>query len=146
VARLAAARARTLPYFDLSEEDLGRRYAPGKWTVRWILHHLADAETVLYDRIRRVISEPPPQVIWAFDQDKWASALDYDGLPLSVSKGLYDSVRSGVIHQARLNYERLGAREFVHSETGIRTLKAEFDKIASHDESHLAQIESALGR
>jgi hypothetical protein len=55
VARLEATRSRTLKCFDLSEEQLDRNYGPGKWTVRFLLHHLADAETVLFDRIRRVI-------------------------------------------------------------------------------------------
>jgi hypothetical protein len=53
VSRLEAARYRTLSYFDLSDEQLDRNYGTGKWSVRFILHHLADAETVLNDRIRR---------------------------------------------------------------------------------------------
>jgi len=71
VPRLEAARDRTLKYFELNNEQLARSYGPGKWPVRFILHHLADAETVLFDRIRRIISEPR-QVLWAFDQDSWA--------------------------------------------------------------------------
>lgn len=143
VTRLEAARDRTLPYFDLSAEQLARSYAPGKWTVRFILHHLADAETVLFDRIRRTISEPR-QVLWAFDQDAWAKGLDYSGMPLDLSRRIYESVRAGVIYQARLHYDRKGHLEFVHSETGIRTLKNEFDKVAAHNEHHLEQIDSAL--
>jgi hypothetical protein len=143
VTRLEAARERTLEYFDLGPEQLGRTYAPGKWPVSFLLHHLADTETVLYDRIRRIISEPR-QVLWAFDQDAWARALDYSRMPLDVSRRIYESVRSGVIYQARLHYERSGQLEFVHSETGVRTLKAEFDKIATHNEHHLEQIASAL--
>ena len=143
VTRLEAARARTLKHFELSEEQLERSYAPGKWTVRFLLHHLADAETVLYDRIRRIISEPR-QVIWAFDQDAWAGKLDYSGMPLEFSRRIYDSVRSGVIYQARLHYDASGHLEFVHSETGVRTLKDEFDKVAVHNEHHLGQIEVAL--
>lgn len=34
----------------------------------------------------------------------------------------------------------------VHSETGIRALRDEFDKVAEHNEHHLAQIELALKR
>jgi hypothetical protein len=34
--------------------------------------------------------------------------------------------------------------EFIHSETGIRTLREEFDKVAAHNQQHLAQIEMAL--
>jgi DinB superfamily len=137
------ARSQTLKYFDLSEEQLELRYAPGKWPIRFIPHHLADAESVLYDRIRRVLSEPR-QVLWAFDQDAWAAGLDYSRIPLEHSRRLYDAVRTGVIYQARLRYDSAGHREFVHSATGVRTLKDEFDKVASHNQHHLGQIETAL--
>jgi hypothetical protein len=143
VTRLEAARDRTLRYFELSSEQLERSYAPGKWTVRFLLHHLADAETVLFDRIRRTISEPR-QVLWAFDQDSWAR--DYTHMPLDVSQRIFDSVRAGVIYQAGLHYAKSGHLEFVHSETGVRTLKDEFDKVAAHNEHHLEQIESVLLR
>jgi hypothetical protein len=143
VTRLEAARDRTLKYLELDDDQLARTYASGKWPVRFILHHLADAETVLFDRIRRTISEPRP-VLWAFDQDSWARGLDYSRMPLDLSRRIYDSVRAGVIYQAHLHYERNGHLEFVHSETGIRTLKAEFGKVAAHNEHHLAQIDAAL--
>jgi hypothetical protein len=143
VTRLEAARDRTLEYFELSDERLAQTYGSGKWPVRFILHHLADAETVLFDRIRRVISEPR-QVLWAFDQDAWAQGLDYSRMPLELSRRIYDTIRAGVIHQARLHYDSRGHLEFVHSETGIRTLKDEFDKVAWHNEQHLEQIALAL--
>ena len=143
VARLELVRSKTLPYYDLDDSSLGRTYQPGKWTVRFLLHHLADAETVLFDRIRRVISEPR-QVIWAFDQDAWSKGLDYSGMPLDISRRIYDAVRSGVIYQAGLHYEKNGHLEYVHSEAGIRTLRDEFDKVAWHNEHHLRQIETAL--
>jgi hypothetical protein len=143
VTRLEAARDKTLKHFNLSEEQLSRSCAPGKWSVRFLLHHLADAETVLYDRVRRTISEPR-QVVWAFDQDGWAKNLDYAAMPLDISRRIYESVRSGVVHQARLHYQSRGHLEFIHSETGVRTLKMEFDKIAAHNEHHLGQIEAAL--
>jgi hypothetical protein len=143
VNRLEGTRDRTLKYFELTDGQLARTYAPGKWTVKFLLHHLADAETVLFDRIRRVISEPR-QVLWAFDQDAWAKGLDYSRMPLDVSRRIYESVRAGVIYQARQHYDKSGHLEFVHSETGIRTLEDEFDKVAWHNEHHLEQIASAL--
>jgi len=141
ITRLEAARDRTLRCFDLNDEQLARSYAPGKWTVRFLLHHLADAETVLFDRIRRTISEPR-QVLWAFDQDLWAK--DYAEMPLDGSRRVFEAVRAAIIHQAGLHYEKSGQREYVHSETGVRTLKDEFDKVAWHNEHHLGQIELAL--
>ena len=132
INKLEETRYRTLKYFEFGDDLLDRTYGPGKWSVRFILHHLADAETVLFDRIRRVISEPK-QVLWSFDPDAWAAGLDYAQIPLDQSRRIYEAVRAGIIHQARMNYESKGHLEFVHSQTGVRTLKNEFDKVAAHN-------------
>jgi hypothetical protein len=144
IEQLEATRDQTLRFFALDEPSLARAYAPGKWPVRYILHHLADSETVLFDRIRRVLSEPR-QVLWVMDQDAWAKGLDYSRIPLHLSRNVYEAVRNTVIYYAGLHYESRGHLEFVHSVTGIRTLKDEFDKVASHNEHHLNQIKAALG-
>jgi hypothetical protein len=145
ITRLEATRDCTLQYFDLTDDDLARRYAPDKWPVRFILHHLADGETVLNDRIRRTISEPR-QVLWAFDQDAWSTGLDYSQIPLDLSRKIYEATRAGIIYLARQHYDKSGHLEFIHSETGVRTLRDEFDKVAAHNEHHLEQIELALKR
>jgi hypothetical protein len=143
IAELERTRDETLRYFTLGDADLARTYAPGKWPVRFILLHLADSETVLFDRIRRVLSEPR-QVLWAFDQDAWARGLDYSQVPLEISRDVYQSVRNAVIYYAAKYYEQNGHLEFVHSVTGVRTLQDEFDKVAWHNEHHLSQIRAAL--
>jgi hypothetical protein len=140
---LENTRDETLKYFSLEESDLARVYAPGKWSVRFLLHHLSDSETVLHERICRVLSEPR-QVLWVYDQDAWAGGLDYSQRPLDMSRRIYESVRSAIIYYARLHYEGKGHLEFVHSVTGVRTLKDEFDKVAAHNEHHLEQIRRAL--
>lgn len=143
VRDLESTRDETLRYFSLEPRDLAQRYAPGKWSVRFLLHHLADSETVLYDRIARVLSEPR-QVLWVYDQDAWSNGLDYSERPLDISRRVYESVRNAIIYYAALHYENKGHLEFVHSVTGVRTLKDEFDKVADHNEHHLEQIRSAL--
>lgn len=142
---LKRTHRQTMEYFNLPSEHLEKSYAPGKWTVKQILHHLTDAETVMYDRLRRVISEPR-QVIWAFDQEAWAKHLNYELIPLNLSAATYDAVREQVIYLAQNFYLSHGYKEFVHSETGVRTLKDEFEKIVWHNEGHLNQIERALGK
>lgn len=143
IRELETTRDETLRYFSLDRRDLMRTYAPGKWSVQFVLHHLSDSETVLFDRIRRVLSEPR-QVLWVYDQDAWAKGLDYSRVPLDISRRVYESVRSAIIHYAGMYYEQKGHLEFVHSATGVRTLKEEFDKVASHNEHHLGQIRLAL--
>jgi len=142
---LDTTRDETVRHFQLDEPALASRYAPDKWSVRFILHHLADAETVMFERIRRILSEDRP-VLWAFDQDAWAKALDYSTLPLDLSRQVYVSARAGIRHYAEMNYEALGHLEWIHSETGVRTLKEEIDKVAWHNEHHLRQVRTALGR
>ncbi len=58
IRELERTRDETLKGFSLEPRDLARTYAPGKWSVSYILHHLSDSETVFFDRIRRVLSDP----------------------------------------------------------------------------------------
>jgi hypothetical protein len=144
IQALEQTRDETVRCFSLNRGDLARRYAPGKWSVDYILHHLSDSETVFFDRIRRVLSEPRP-VLWVMDQDAWAKGLDYSRVPLDVSRRVYESVRNAIIYYAGVHYECSGHIEWVHSVDGVRTLQDEFDKVATHNEHHLTQIRLALG-
>ena len=145
INNLERTRNKALEYYELEGSFLQLTYEEGKWNIRQLLCHISDVETVLYDRIRRVIAEPK-QVIWAFEQDLWAKHLEYNTFPLSISKQTFHSVREGVIYLADKFYQDLGDKQFVHSETGIRTLKDEFDKVAWHCEHHTKQIELAINK
>lgn len=141
--KLIETKRQTELFFDLSETDLQKMYGVGKWNIRKILVHLADAESVLHERIKRIISEPK-QVIWAFDQDLWSEKLNYENFPLDISESMYSANRQSIIFLADKFYAKIGDTEFVHSQSGIRTLKDEFDKVANHNLGHLNQIELAL--
>lgn len=140
---LSRTHSETEKLFTLTAEKLDLTYGPGKWSVRYLLHHLADAETVLYDRIRRTISKPG-QVVWGFDQDAWANALDYDNKPLALSEAVYTSCRAGIIYLAKQAYATHGHTTMVHSGDGKKTLKDVFDKVVWHNEAHLKQMRTAL--
>jgi hypothetical protein len=142
---LARTRDETLACFTLEPPDLARIYGPGKWSVRYILHHLADNETVFLDRIHRVLSEPRP-TLPVMDQDAWAKALDYSQVPLDLAREVFGATRNAIIYFAGVHSERNGHLEWVHSVDGVRTLRDEFDKVAWHNEKHLSQIRTALGR
>ena len=141
--QLKSTKEKTLQYFELSDLDLHKSYGSGKWNIRQILHHLADAECVLYDRIKRIISEPK-QVIWAFNQDLWCKNLNYLEVPLEINRKIFESTRDAIIYYSSIHYEKSGQNSFIHSETGLRTLKDEIDKVAFHNQNHLNQIELAL--
>jgi len=141
--KLTESQQHILEFYDLPESQLSKTYGPGKWTVKQILVHLTDAESVLLNRIKRVIAEPR-QVVWAFDQDLWCEHLDYTNFPLELSRSAFVANRQQIIYLASLYFESLGYKEFVHSETGVRTLKDEFDKVVIHCQSHIDQIKMAI--
>ncbi|MBT8219574.1 MAG: DinB family protein [Bacteroidia bacterium] len=144
IQELLRTKAATLGYFELEGADMERTYSPGKWTIRQILLHLVDAETVLYDRIRRGIANPG-QVVWGFDQDLWAEGLEYKSLPIEEARATYEAIRNNIITLARRYYQSHGSNTYVHSETGLRTVKEEFDKVVWHNDHHLQQAKTAMG-
>lgn len=145
INNLKQTKIETLKYFDLPENQLSKTYGEGKWSIKQLLQHLTDAETVLYDRVRRIISEPRG-VLWAFNPDNWEHHLQYNHRSLTIAKMIYSSVRDGVIELAENHYKDQGHLEFIHSETGLRTLKDEMDKIYNHNNNHLKHIQIALSK
>ena len=142
-AQYQSTHQQTIEYFKLPEVALVLNYGPGKWNIKQLLHHIVDAETVMYDRIRRAIAKPN-QVVWGFDQDAWAEELDYNHMPIAINLSIYKSIRPAIIHLAEQYYDALGHHKVIHSNTGIRTLAELFQKVAWHNQMHLDQIQKAL--
>jgi len=143
IRELERTRDETLGYFALGEAELEKTYGPGKWSIRFILHHLTESEVVFRERLRRVICEPGG-IAWFYDQDAWARGMDYASYPLALSGSVFEAVRATNILDARQHYGPHGSLQFVHSTLGLRTLSMEFDKVAEHTEHHLSQIRKAL--
>ena len=145
ISELIRTKEITLQYFELNDADLQKTYDPGKWNVKQILHHIADAEIVFHTRLKRVIANPD-QIIWAFDQDAWCESLEYNAYPLVLNEAIYTAARDANVYLVERFLKSHGDTAFEHSATGARTLKDEMEKIASHNGQHLLQIERALGR
>src|SRR6187402_2662904 len=74
----------------LTEGQLDTRYRPDGWTVRQLVHHVADSHMNGYVRLKLAITEEKP-TIKPYDQDEWATLPD-STLPIGVSLGLIDAV------------------------------------------------------
>jgi len=55
--------------------ELDRRRAPTEWSIREVVHHLADSEMIAALRLRRLLAEESP-MIEGFDQDARVVNLD----------------------------------------------------------------------
>ena len=123
---------------ELGTEDMERSLAPGKWTVRQILCHLADTEIAFAFRWRQALAEEN-HVVQPFDQDHWASRY--------ASLSAEDALRAFVAlrHWNVLLLERLSPadweRELTHPERGRQTFRTLVETMAGHDLNHLAQLE-----
>src|SRR4030095_1113472 len=101
----------------LSSEDLGRRPAPSKWSIREIVAHLADDELVGAYRIRLILSAPGTP-IQAFDQAVWARTGLYNATDLGMSLELFRLLRSANLALLRLLSPAEWEMSGVHAERG----------------------------
>ena len=120
------------------EEDFTT--AAGKWSIRQIIAHLADAELVGAHRMRQVIAENNPTLV-AFDQDAWAQNLDYARRKPKQSLETFRRVRAENYELLKELPESAFERTGNHTENGAMTLRRLLEGYASHAESHARQLQ-----
>ena len=120
------------------EEDYAA--APGKWSIRQIVAHLADAEMVGAHRLRQVIAEDNPTLI-AYNQDLWTANLDYAKRKPKTSLETFRRIRAEnyelLKDQPPAAFDRTGN----HTENGPMTLLKLLEVYAGHAESHARQLQ-----
>src|SRR5439155_26773142 len=75
----------------LTEAQLDTRYRPGGWTVRQVVHHLAESHMTSYGRFRLALTEETPAVK-PFPEERWAELPDARTAPVEVSLRLLDAL------------------------------------------------------
>ncbi len=115
--------------------------APGKWSIRQLIAHLADSELVGAQRFRQVIAEDNP-ALGAFDQDAWARNLDYTRKQPKQSLESFRRVRAENYELLKSLPESAFERTGVHAERGPLTLRQLLEGYAEHAESHARQMQA----
>ena len=115
--------------------------APGKWSIRQLIAHLADSELVGAQRFRQVIAEDNP-ALGAFDQDAWARNLDYARKQPKQSLESFRRVRAENYELLKSLPESAFERTGVHAERGPLTLRQLLEGYAEHAESHARQMQA----
>lgn len=125
----------------LTEKQLSRRPAPGKWSIKEIVAHLADGEVILGSRYRLVAAHERPAIA-AYDQDLFVEKLGADAASTEELVADFEMARAvnlGLL--VRLPDEAF-ARVGLHSERGEESLGTMVALYAGHDRIHLDQIET----
>lgn len=122
----------------LHDEQLDTPYREGGWTVRRVVHHLADSHINSYVRFKLALTEDKPHIV-GYDENEWAKLPDSD-MPIEVSLALLDSLhRRWVTLLYSLRPEDF-ARTLVHSERGEITLDSMVALYSWHGRHHTAHI------
>jgi len=115
--------------------------APGKWSIRQIVAHLADSEMVCAHRLRLIIAEDNP-TLTAFDQEAWTRNLDYARRKPKQSLESFRRVRGENYELLKELPESVYTRTGNHSERGPITLRFQLELLAEHAESHARQMQA----
>lgn len=127
----------------MTDADLARSYAPGKWTAAQLLVHLAQAELALTTRLRMALSQDG-YVAQPFDQDRWlAREADTAAAP---ALGAYIALRQMNEQLFRRLSQADRAKTFQHPEYGELTVEWLLQMIAGHERHHLRHFEIIAGK
>lgn len=129
----------------LTPEQLDTPYRPGGWTVRQVVHHLADSHVHSYIRFKLAITQDNPAIM-SYSQVAWAELADSREEDVEASLRILEGV-----HRRWARFLRsleLGdfARTFRHPESGDLTLERNLQLYAWHGRHHLAHITSLRER
>lgn len=129
---------------DLDDEQLDTPYRSGGWTVRQVIHHLADSHMNAYIRFKLALTEKKP-VIKPYDETGWAELSDYK-LPIDISLSLLEALHKRWTDLLRSLIPADLEKTFIHPESGEVTVGKNIGIYAWHGQHHLAHITSLCNR
>jgi len=124
----------------LSDEQLDTSYRDGGWTVRQVVHHLADSHMNSYIRFKLALTEELP-TIKPYYEDRWAELSDGASAPIELSLTLLRALHERWVYCLKSLRAEQFERAFVHPEHGrAMTLNDALGMYAWHGKHHVAHI------
>ena len=124
---------------SLGADRASKSPAPGKWSAREILCHLADCEIVFAFRLRQTLAEPH-HVIQPFDQDLWAR--NYGAYDAQSALAVFTAVRHFNVQLIESLPPDALSKPVTHPERGAMTFQSIVETMGGHDLNHLVQLEA----
>ncbi len=125
----------------LAIEQLDTPYRPGGWTVRQVVHHIADSHHHSCTRFKWALTEDRP-VIKAYEEKDWAELFDSKSAPMALSLTYIKALHAKMVYLLKgLSQEDL-QRVFIHPSGNVEVRIAEnIGRYAWHSSHHYAHIE-----
>ncbi|NER15467.1 bacillithiol transferase BstA [Leptobacterium flavescens] len=130
----------------LTDEQLATPYRPGGWTIRQVVHHIADSHHNSYTRFKWALTEENP-LIKVYQEKNWADLIDAKNAPIRMSLDYLRVLHAKLVYLIRrLTSDQL-KRTFIHPEDNSEVSLAEnIGKYAWHGNHHYTHIKNALER
>lgn len=124
----------------LKDEQLDTPYREGGWTVRQVVHHVADSHMNSYVRFKLALTEDAP-VVKSYNEAAWAELIDSETLEVEVSLRLLEALHTRWVTLLKSLTPGELARSFTHPETGRElSLERNLALYAWHSRHHTAHI------
>jgi uncharacterized damage-inducible protein DinB len=122
----------------LGSAQLSTPYREGGWTVRQLVHHIADSHMNAFIRIRLALTEDWP-TIKRYDEQAWATLHD-SAAPIEWSLELIESLHARWVMLLQSFTEEQWQRGYRHPENGDTSLDVATLMYAWHSRHHVAHI------
>jgi uncharacterized damage-inducible protein DinB len=129
----------------LSDAQLDTPYREGGWTVRQVVHHLADSHANAYIRYRLALTEDWPTVK-TYDEAAWAKLADSRKLPIAVSLSMIEALHVRWVVLLESLSEEDFQKGYNHPEHGKQALSTVLAMYAWHARHHTAHISGLRSR
>jgi len=131
---------------DFSKHQLETPYRPGGWTVRQVIHHIADSHHHSYTRFKWALTENQP-LIKAYEEKDWSSLFDARSAPIALSLNYIKALHAKLVYLLRGLDEQSLQKNYLHPEGNVKISVAEnIAKYAWHGNHHLAHIKNLAER
>jgi uncharacterized damage-inducible protein DinB len=131
----------------LDDHQLDTPYREGGWTVRQVVHHVADSHANAYIRMKLALTEDWP-TIKPYDEAAWADLSDARWLPVDVSLDLIAPLHARWTSLLESLKDEDFQRGYVHPESGRQNLAqalASYDWHSRHHTAHIVNLRTRMG-
>jgi hypothetical protein len=130
---------------DLNDPQLETPYRDGGWTVRQVVHHIADSHANSYIRFKLALTEDWP-TIKPYDEAAWANLADCRSLPIGVSLEMIESLHGRWVALLESLSEEDFQKGYNHPQMGRQNLATGLALYDWHSRHHTAHITSLRAR
>ena len=120
----------------LSREDLIARPGPGAWSIQELVIHLADSDAISIDRMKRMLIEDNPSLLYA-DESAYVERLHHDDQSIEDALTLVEVSRRQWARVLRLLPDEAFLRQGTHNRAGIVTVGGYVENYIKHLDYHL---------